>query len=133
MEIDTRKAAIQLMVDDLIAWGWWAQTCGSKKIGYPSETPFNKLRPYTFTTETGRAYSITQERAEQIDREIAAFDEQTRILMRYKYVCGASMRMCSDWWNANHPKDKISKDKVRSILENCVVWLAATIAYEKTG
>ena len=100
------------LVNELHNWGWWAQDCPSRSLGYPSKANYAVVKSKT-------TLMIDDERAVEIDRAIAHLfnkdDKAIRAIKLY-FVCGMSYRDIGKTLG-------VSKDKAKSIVDNCVSWL----------
>jgi DNA-directed RNA polymerase specialized sigma24 family protein len=101
------------ITDELYQWGWWAQDCPSRSLNYPSKSNF------TVVKNKSSSINITDDRAIEIDKAIAHLfngDENLIKALKLYFVCGFSYR---DIGKATG----VSKDKAKSMIDNCVSWL----------
>lgn len=127
---------VAAMTSELKAWGWWVQLDDSKRLQYPSSEPYAKDLKQNYADDCYHARpDITEERATEIDKAMTLFDDASRQIMRYHFVCGAPSRMVSEWMNKLATKrgspERFNKDKVARIIESNVSILAGMLLVAK--
>lgn len=112
------------ITNELEQWGWWAQLCPSRSLGFKSKVT---LVPVVLDKAALQTLSITDDRALEIDQAIAYLlnkDEIAIKAVKLRFVCGFGYR------DIGKNLD-VSKDKARSIVENSVSWLTGYL-YSKS-
>jgi hypothetical protein len=101
---------------ELEQWGWWAQLCPSRALGFKSKVT---LVPIKSDKTAVNMLTITDDRAMQIDKAIAKLlhnDDKAFKAIKLRFICGMGYRDIG--------KDlSISKDSARSMIENSTSWI----------
>jgi hypothetical protein len=101
------------ITDELYQWGWWAQDDGVRSLNYPSKSN------HTIVKSKAVSITITDDRAIELDKAIAFLfngDAESIRALKLYFVCGLSYRAIGQTLG-------YSKDKAKSLVDNCVSWL----------
>jgi len=113
MQIEHENA----IIEELNQWGWWAQDCPSKAIGYKRKV---SLVPIQLDKASVSTPTITDKRAVEIDQAIAKLfkgDKDSIKAIRLRFICGLGYRDIGKAVGVN-------KDKAQKMIEVSIGWLS---------
>ena len=100
------------ILDELEQWGWWAQSCPSRTLNFPSTSGL-------MDSKGSLGLMISDTRAIQIDQAIAKLfkgDQESIKAIRLRFICGLGYRDIGKSLG-------VSKDKAQKIIDISVGWL----------
>ena len=113
------------MRDEMEGWGAYARNCPSKKLKYPSQSPFNRFRAQS--NEDVKPIYISDDRAFQIDQAISKLyqkDEQIKTLLHDKFEYSCAFKEVGS-------RSEMSRDRAIRLIDNAMNQIFGYLAGRK--